>query len=196
MAQVELSASIDSGKPVVAEVEDHLMECAECAGWQERAHQLRRATVRSAADGGAGVRVSSVPSRFVMYRWVRFGLAWTGVLLIAWNVVDMFARGSGLAIHLERHQAAFGVALGLAFLFVAWRPDRAYGMVPFAATFTLALSASALIDLVNGASTLLRESAHLVEIAGLALLWVLGAAAGPGRKPRQFSADESVSSVD
>lgn len=195
MAQVELSVSIDSGKPVMAEVEDHLMECAECARWQERAHQLRRATVRS-ADGGAGVRVSTVPSRFVMYRWVRFGLAWAGVLLVAWNVVDMFARGSGSAIHLERHQAAFGVALGLAFLFVAWRPDRAYGLVPFAATFTLALSVSALIDLVNGASTLLRESAHLVEIAGLALLWVLGAAAGPRSRPKRSPFGESVSRLD
>ena len=96
----------------------------------------------------------------------------------------MFAPGSGSAIHLERHQAAFGVALGLAFLFVAWRPDRAYGMVPFAATFTFALSVSAIIDLFNGASTPLRESAHLVELAGLGLLWALGVAAGPGKKRR------------
>ncbi len=122
-----------------------------------------------------------MPDRFRLHRWLRFALAWAGVLLIAWNLVDMFAPGSGTAIHLERHQAAFGVALGLAFLFVAWRPDRAYGMVPFAATFTLALSISAIIDLVNGASTLVRESPHLVELAGLAMLWVLGAAAGPGR---------------
>ena len=183
VAQEELSASIDSGKQVVAEVEDHLASCDACAQWQERAHQLRRATLRSATDVDPSVVVSNVPHRFALYRWVRFGLAWAGALLIAWNLVDMFAEGSGSAIHLERHQAAFGVALGLAFLFVAWRPDRAYGMVPFAATFTLALSASAIIDLINGASTLLRESAHLVEIAGLALLWVLGAAAGPGRNP-------------
>lgn len=55
-------------------------------------------------------------------------------------------------------------------------------MVPFAATFTLALSISALIDLVNGASTLVKESAHLIELVGLALLWWLGAAVGPGRR--------------
>jgi len=104
------------------------------------------------------------------------------VVLIAWNVVDMFAAGSGSAIHLERHQAAFDVALGLALLFVAWRPDRAYGMVPFAATFTFALSLAAVIDLANGASTMLRESAHLIELFGLALLWVLGVAVGPRRR--------------
>ncbi len=136
------------------------------------------------SDEPSPVPVHQLPHRFTFHRWVRFGLAWAAGLLIAFNVVDMFAAGSGSAIHLERHQAAFGVALGLAFLFVAWRPDRAYGMVPFAAAFTFALSISAIIDLANGASTLVRESAHLLELGGLALLWVLGAAVGPGRKRR------------
>ena len=182
-AQAAVSASIDGDHDVAAAVDVHLNECDECRQWQERAYRLRRATLRSAVDGG-DLEIEGVPSRAGLYRWVRFALAWAGVLLVLWNVVDMFAAGSGSAIHLERHQAAFGVALGLAFLFVAWRPDRAYGMVPFAATFTLALSLSAIIDLVNGASTLLRESAHLVELVGLALLWVLGVEAGPGRRSR------------
>jgi len=60
--------------------------------------------------------------------------------------------------------------------------------VPFAATFALALTISAVIDLVNGASTLLRESAHLIEILGLILLWVLGLAVGPSRKPSRTRA--------
>ncbi len=129
--------------------------------------------------------MSALPHRFAMHRWIRVALGWAGLLLVVWNVVDMFSAGSGAAIHLERHRAAFAVALGLAFLFVAWRPDRAYGMVPFAATFTFALSVSAVIDVVNGATTLLRESAHLIEILGLVLLWTLGFAVGPGRQKHQ-----------
>ena len=182
-ARLAISEAIDSGEPVAAPVEAHLAECAGCRRWQEAAHQLRRATMRPVApEGPVDVAVTQLPERFALHRWVRIALAWAAVLLIVWNAVDMFAVGSGPSIHLERHQAAFDVALGLAFLFVAWRPDRAYGMVPFAATFTFALSVSAIIDLVNGASTAVRESAHLVELAGLALLWVLGAAVGPGRK--------------
>lgn len=130
------------------------------------------------------IGLSRLPDRFVMHRWLRIALAWAAVLLILGNIVAMFSAGSGAAIHLERHQAAFDVALGVAFLVVAWRPDRAYGMVPFAATFAIALSAAAVIDLVNGASTAVRESAHLIELAGLGLLWWLGAAAGPGRRLR------------
>jgi len=49
-------------------------------------------------------------------------------------------------------------------------------------TFVLALSVSAAIDLINGASTVVRESAHLIELAGLGLVWWLGAAVGPGRR--------------
>ena len=182
-ARLAISEAIDDNRPVAPAVESHLEGCASCRRWQDAAHRLRRASLRSLADNDPEpVGVAGLPERFAAHRWVRFALAWAAVLLIAWNVVDMFAVGSGSAIHLERHQAAFDVALGLAFLFVAWRPDRAYGMVPFAATFTFALSAAAIIDLSNGASTPWRESAHLVEILGLGLLWVLGMAVGPGRK--------------
>jgi predicted anti-sigma-YlaC factor YlaD len=184
-ARLAISEAIDDGQSVDAAVEAHLAECAGCRRWQEGAHRLRRATLRPVSGEVPGaVGLARLPERFAFHRWIRFALAWTAVVLIAWYVVDMFAAGSGSAIHLERHQAAFDVALGLAFLFVAWRPDRAYGMVPFAAAFTFALSTAAVIDLANGASTMLRESAHFVELFGLALLWVLGAAVGPGREGR------------
>jgi predicted anti-sigma-YlaC factor YlaD len=182
-ARDAISAAIDNDQPVVPAAETHLDGCAACRRWQEAAHRLRRATLRPVVDGDpTTVAVEHLPERFAVHRWVRFALAWAAVLLIAWNVIGMFSTGSGSAIHLERHQAAFDVALGLAFLFVAWRPDRAYGMVPFAAAFTFALSTAAIIDLINGASTLLRESAHLIELAGLALLWILGMAVGPASK--------------
>ncbi len=181
-ARDAISEAIDRGEPISAEVEAHVDGCAACRRWQEAAHQLRRATLRPVAEESPLVSLSRLPERFALHRWVRIALAWAALWLIAWNVVDMFAAGSGSAIHLERHQAAFDVALGLAFLFVAWRPDRAYGMVPFAAAFTFALSVSAIIDLVNGASTLVRESAHIVELIGLGLLWFLGLAVGPRRR--------------
>jgi predicted anti-sigma-YlaC factor YlaD len=194
-ARLAISEAIDEGHPVSSSVDEHIEDCAGCRRWQEAAHQLRRATLRPVMDTKhSAVDVSRVPQRFVMNRWVRFALAWAAVLLIAWNIVAMFAAGTGSAIHLERHQAAFDVALGIAFLFVVWRPDRAYGMVPFAATFTIALSISAIIDLINGASTPLRESAHLVELSGLGLLWVLGLAVGPGGRRNRHHAGSPADS--
>jgi predicted anti-sigma-YlaC factor YlaD len=164
--RAEISAAIDEGSPVSDQGNGHLDGCDACRSWRERAHELRRVTLRPVAERAVpDLEVSELPDRFNLYRWIRIALGWGGVLLVGWNIIAMFAPGSGGAIHLERHQAAFGVALGLAFVFVAWRPDRAYGMVPFAAAFSFALGLSAIIDLV----------------IGLALLWVLGAAAGPGR---------------
>lgn len=150
-ARIEISSAVDDGIAVSSAAEAHLDTCAACRQWQEGIHKLRRATLRSvAAVPAPQVSATSKPQRFTLHRWVRFALVWAAGLLIVGSVVDMFSAGEGPAIHLERHQAAFDVALGLAFLFVAWRPDRAYGMVPFAATFTLALSVSAIIDLERG----------------------------------------------
>ena len=183
IAETRIALSMDNGGELPTAVEQHTLECADCREWQARAHQLRRRTLRSVEAGAVPeIEIEQYPSRFRLHRYLRFALAWAGVLLVVWNVADTVSPGSTVAIHAERHQAAFGVALGLAFLFVAWRPDRAYGMVPFAVTFTFALSFSAIIDLANGDSTLLKESQHVVELAGLAVLWVLGTAAGPGRK--------------
>lgn len=125
-----------------------------------------------------------VPQDFTRNRWLRLALAWGGLLLVVWNIAAIIAPGGGLTVvHLARHQAAFSAALGLTYLVVAWRPDRAYGLVPFAAIFAVTLAATGVVDIVRGTSTAGAESRHLVEIAGLAVLWVLGIAAGPGRRP-------------
>lgn len=126
---------------------------------------------------------TAVPLRFARNRWLRIALAWAGLLLVVWNASAVVGPGGDpAAVHLARHQAAFSAALGLTYLVVAWRPDRAYGLVPFAAIFTVTLTVSGIIDIANGTSTYGAESRHLVEIAGLVVLWVLGAGAGPGRR--------------
>ena len=149
---------------------------------------MKRVTL-TVAEPGATPSVVVVPRGFVWHRWARAILAGAAVAMLGWNLPEMVTAGSETAVHLARHQAAFGVALGLAFLFVAWRPDRAYGMVPFAIAFTVALGSVALIDLFNGVSTLAREARHIVEILGLGVLWQLGAAAGPGRRRDQPRSD-------
>jgi predicted anti-sigma-YlaC factor YlaD len=180
-----VSAQIDGDADQSGELDAHLEGCAECRAWKENAHGMARRMIRPAAQPGPNTGFIPVePRGFAGYRIIRLVLAWIGILLIGWNVPDLFAGGVDVTlIHLTRHQSSFSMALGATFLFVAWRPDRAYGMVPVAAVFAIAL-AGATIDLVNGASSLERESIHLVEILGLVLVWVLGISAGPGRRRR------------
>ena len=172
-----ISADLDGQLDDEEAMRAHLAACAECRAWREQAATLPHRIPSSPVAGP-----SAVPRGFLAYRWIRIALAWAGILLIAWNVGGMATGGSDESIqHLWRHQHAFGVALGLTFLVVAWRPDRAYGLVPVAAIFTVALGGAAVIDLVNGTTPLEREARHIVEILGLGLLWALGWSAGPRR---------------
>jgi predicted anti-sigma-YlaC factor YlaD len=185
-----ISADLD-GRPVDRDrLDAHLAGCADCVSWRDRAEALTRRT-RPALVGVPSD--TALPHGFLTYRWVRFSLAWAGILLIAWNIPGVFDGGLDESVqHLWRHQHAFGIALGATFLFVAWRPDRAYGLVPVAATFTIALGGAAAIDLINGSTPLTRETKHLVEIAGLIMLWVLGWSAGPGHRRTGPSDEGSV----
>lgn len=171
-----ISLDVDGLLEDATALDAHLGQCPECRAFHDRAVALATRT-----RPPTWRRPDLEPRHFWMYRWLRFALAWTGVILIAWSTPGVFDTTTDVTyIHVARHQAAFGVALGIVFLVVAWRPDRAYGLVPVAATFTIALSGAAIVDLIDGASSLSKESRHLVELVGLGMLWALGANAGPG----------------
>jgi predicted anti-sigma-YlaC factor YlaD len=177
-ARILISADLDGQLEDPVALRSHLDECAACRDWRVRAEQLP-------GRMPGPVTAAALPHGFLAYRWVRFALGWAGLLLIVWSIPGVFETVSDETYqHVWRHQHAFGIALGLTFLFVAWRPDRAYGLVPVAATFTVALAGAAIYDLVAGSTPLSRETKHLVEIAGLGLLWALGWSAGPGHHDR------------
>ena len=175
-----ISAEIDGERVDVAAVQAHLELCDDCRAWQERSHRLVRRAL-AVVDERPKIVVDQRPAGFMVNRWLRVMLAWTGLVLVIWNLPGVFNAVDGGSIHPARHQSAFAVALGVAFLYVAWRPDRAYGMVPFSVTFTLAVAVVAVVDLVSGSATTTRESLHFLELAGLVMLWILGVRVGPGR---------------
>lgn len=182
-----ISARID-GEPVagVAGLEVHLESCEGCRRWQEEAHRLARSSIQIVENGKRPTIGVGEAQGASVNRWLRLMLAWAAVLLLVWNLPGVFAAsGDPGGVHLARHQSAFAVALAIAFLYVAWRPDRAYGLVPFSVTFTLALALTTVVDLLNGSASVGGESFHLLELAGLTVLWTLGARVGPGRRRRR-----------
>lgn len=76
-------------------------------------------------------------------------------------------------MHLAREIGAWDIALAMALLLVVMRPRRAQGLVPFAASLAVAMFGAALVDVATGRATPLAESQHLLELAGLWMLWVL-----------------------
>ena len=110
---------------------------------------------------------------------MRPALAWVAVVLFAQNVVPLvFGETDGAEVHLARHLGAFGVALAIGFAYVAWRPHRAFGMLPFVGALVVTMLASTGFDLIDGDRSALAETAHLAELAGLALLWAIAGSPG------------------
>src|SRR5437588_282230 len=86
---------------------------------------------------------------------------------------------AGEPVHIAREVGSFDFALAIGFLFVGWRPVRAYGMLPLVAALVACLGITTAVDLARGTATLLGESAHLLDLFGLASVWELARVEGP-----------------
>jgi predicted anti-sigma-YlaC factor YlaD len=99
----------------------------------------------------------------------------------------LFGDAGGIDAHYARHLGAFGAALGIGFAFAAWKPHRAFGLLPFTAALVATTLVSLVADIVSGTRTPLAELIHLAEIVGLTLLWMIAGSPGwrsTGRRAR------------
>jgi predicted anti-sigma-YlaC factor YlaD len=106
--------------------------------------------------------------------WARYALFAVALtqLLIALPAL-LLGDSLGATVHIARELGSWDVALAVGLLYVAWRPERAIGMLPFAAALAGTMVVSALFDVFSGRKAPLSESHHLLEVAGLVLLVVL-----------------------
>ena len=173
----------------------HLAHCSGCRRYQAEAIHLTRATRVAAAEPtpdlgpaimGAIARERAAASRRFDPEALRGGLIALAVvqMLLALPVL-LLGRDAGAPVHIAREVGSFDFALGVGFLFVGWRPARAYGMLPLVAALVACLGISTTVDLLRGTATLLGESAHLLDLFGLASVWELARVDGPPRPNRQ-----------
>jgi len=165
----------------------HLAHCEPCRAFESEAIGLTRA-VRVAATEAAPDLTPAIMAAINeerVGRKSRFEPQALRVGLIALAVVQMllaapvllFGRDAGAPVHLAREIGSFDFALAVGFFVVGWRPARAYGMLPLVAAVVLCLSVTTAVDLVRGTATLLNESAHLLDVFGLAAVWELSRSA-------------------
>ncbi|WP_051062617.1 zf-HC2 domain-containing protein [Ilumatobacter nonamiensis] len=181
-----LSARMDgeATAPEMKQLDHHLAGCPACEQLSAQFLQLdRRVRLRPAVavpDLRPAILSRARPAVLGRNGWRRPALAWVAFLLIAQNAAALVAgQMSGAEVHLARHLGAFGVALGVGLAFVAWRPHRAYGMLPFAGALLLTMLLSAGFDIAENGRSAVSEMSHLTELAGLALAWMI--AGSPGR---------------
>lgn len=186
-----LSARADGEEAVlsVQRCEEHLAGCRACAAFAAALPELVRARLHEAQavpdltlDILAAAAAHPVEAAHVRRQQLRWTLGLVGVaqsLLALAALVGLTTAGD--LGHVGRELATWQLALGIGFVVAAWQPHRAPGLLPMVAVLGLAAVVSAVGDLVAGATTLVAELDHLVEVAGVAL--VAGVAGLPTPPP-------------
>lgn len=183
-----LSARLDgeAAEPEDAVLDAHLDTCVSCAAWSQDLTVLHRmvrvreaeavpdltAAILAAAPGAPTPRRAVARTEPVsVARWALFVVALSQLVLAAPALI--LGEGSGATVHAARELGAFDVALAVGLLLAAWQPARAWGLFPVVAALALVLGGTAVLDVVRGTATSLGEVHHLLDLAGVAVLWLV-----------------------
>jgi len=169
-------------------VEAHLAGCAACRAYLAKATALQRSLEEWRTEKApdltgpilAGIGQAAANRDRSWQHDARIALALVGALLalLAYPAL-VFGQDLGASVHVARELGSFHLALAAGLLVVAWRPERAAGLLPVMAVLAVCLAVTAVLDVVAGRLPALAEAHHLLHLAGLGLVWLL--ATPPGR---------------
>lgn len=186
-AREALSAQLDQeASPTEATAGNaHLGRCPDCRDWWTEIGTVNRVLrVRIAEpvpDIATGVLAHVHPPRAGRGQWVRIALAVVAGTELVLAAPRLLLGEGAASIHDARHLGSFGAAVSIGLLYVAWRPARAYGILPIVTALALTMFVTATVDIVSGRATSLGEAHHVLEISGLVLVWMLAGRPAPRR---------------
>ena len=164
-------------------LDDHLESCASCRDHADavaaltRSFRLRSAQVER--EFVSSVMSRSRPARLGRGGWLRPALVWCGLVIAALSLRPLvWADIDGTPTHIARHVGASSLALAVGLLYAAWRPHRAFGLLPLVGALLATTVLSTVLDTLDGARSPLSETGHLVETAGLVILWMVAGSPG------------------
>ncbi|WP_148288737.1 hypothetical protein [Ilumatobacter nonamiensis] len=128
------------------------------------------------------------------YQSARASLAVLAVVELVFALSGVVAGRDVSPIHDSQHLGAFGAAIAAAVLFAAWRPTRARGLMPIVITLSLAIPTFAVVDVFNDNLTMGGGIHHVVQMIGLALVWVVSQQPARSARPPTPSEVSAASS--
>jgi hypothetical protein len=112
--------------------------------------------------------------------WTRTALTVVALTQLVLAVPALLGHDTGATVHLARHIGALTAALSIGYLYAAWRPIRAFGLLPMAVAVAATMLFTAVLDVVQGRVALAGETTHVLDVAALVLLWMLAGRPGWG----------------
>ncbi len=201
-----LSARLDGEDALSTDaslLDAHVAGCPACSTWLADVTAMHRLTRVRAADpvpdlssaivarataAPAAPRRRALAEPISTARWGLFVVALTQLVLAGPAV--LLGEDAGATVHVARELGSFDVALAVGLLVAAWQPARAWGLLPVAAALGLVMGTTAVLDVVDGSASTFGEAHHLLDLAGVGLLWLVARAArttpvptGPGLSP-------------
>lgn len=181
-----ISARIDGEDPGLptGEIDAHLAECPDCRAWADAAASPALRFPASPADPVAVdpallARLVRPTATAPAHHGLLSTIEWRVVLVIIGLAQVAFAWPGGFlddghaSIHLAHELTAWDMGLAAGFLVVAWRPARAWGMLPLVGVLVAAMVVTSGVDLASGHALLGRETVHALALAGLGCVWAL-----------------------
>lgn len=175
-----LSARLDGEATAdeVAVLDRHLASCTDCATFADSLAGVDRLTrlipAEPVPDLTAAVMAASAPARRDPRREAaRWSLAIVALTELFLALPSLLTDSNGSSVHTTRELGSWSAALAVGLLVAAWQPARARGMLPLGVVLAGVLSLGALFDVLSGTTAGGGESVHLLEIVGIALLWLL-----------------------
>ncbi|MEV0154051.1 zf-HC2 domain-containing protein [Micromonospora sp. NPDC050686] len=194
-----LSAQLD-GEETAAEqaaAEAHLSGCPACRAWLDAAAAVTRRTRLAVSVPGPDLTdavLGALPAprrrsgRLVLS--LRAALSLVGAAQLTLGLVQIgrgvaaphthLVDGLGAAGHLWHESAAWNVAVGAGFLFVATRRTRPTGLLPMLSAFVATLVLLSVNDLLTGSVDTTRLVSHGFLLAGYGIVVALSR---PGLRP-------------
>ena len=155
----------------------HLASCPTCSTFADGLARLDRVTRLTPAepvpDLTAAVMAAAAPvARDPRLEAARWSLAIVAAVQLFLALPALLVGSSGDAVHATRELGSWSAALAVGLLVAAWQPARARGMLPLGLVLAGVLALGAVVDVVSGSAGL-GEAVHLLEIAGIGLLWLV-----------------------